>query len=137
MRSNNRLYWILLILSMAGYAWIGYHFFTAEHDTSITVCLFKNITGIPCPSCGITRALLLLMDGEIRGAVLTNPLGLFAAMALLIIPFWILADLLIQKNTLERSFLWTEKRIKTKKAVYIPLAALALLNWGWNILKEI
>lgn len=138
MRSNKNLYWILLILSTACYAWIGFHFFSGEiHDTSATVCLFKNITGIPCPSCGITRSLLLLISGDLQGAALMNPLGLFAAAALLACPSWILIDLLTGKNTLTLSFLWTEKKIKTKKPIYIPLVALALLNWGWNILKEL
>jgi hypothetical protein len=123
---------------MACYAWIGFHFFSGDmNDTSATVCLFKNITGIPCPSCGITRSLLLLIAGDFQGALLMNPLGMFAAMALLSFPPWILTDLLRGKNTLARSFLWTEKRIKTKKAIYLPLVALALLNWGWNILKEL
>ena len=64
-----------------------------------------------------------------------NPLGFFAAIGLIIVPLWILTDLLTKKNTLARTFLWTEEKIKTKKAIHIPLVALALLNWGWNILK--
>lgn len=124
---------------MAGYAWIGFHLFSGDNDeaSSVTVCLFKNITGIPCPSCGITRSLLMLIAGDLPGALLMNPLGLFAAVTLLTFPLWILTDLFTGKNTLALSLLWTEKRIKTKKAIYIPLVALALLNWGWNILKEL
>jgi len=138
MKSNENLYWILAILSMAAYAWIGFHFFSGEfQETSFTVCLFKNFTGIPCPSCGITRSLLLLITGDIYGAIMVNPLGLFAALVLLTLPFWIITDIFIRKNTLARSFLWTEKRIKSKKIIYMPLVALALLNWGWNILKEL
>jgi len=119
---------------MAGYAWIGFQLLSSE---GVTVCLIKNITGIPCPSCGITRAVLLLIGGEILPAILMNPLGCITAVALLILPLWIITDTLTRKNTLALTFLWTEKRIKTKKAVYIPLVALALLNWGWNILKEL
>jgi hypothetical protein len=66
-----------------------------------------------------------------------NPFGCIVALALLILPVWIVTDFVARKDTLARSFLWTENKIKTKKAIYIPLVALALLNWGWNILKEL
>lgn len=68
-------------------------------------------------------------------SLLMNPFGVVAAVALVILPLWLLTDLLTQKTTLARTFLWTEEKIKTRKAIYIPLVALALLNWGWNILK--
>ena len=64
-----------------------------------------------------------------------NPLGLFAAPALLALPCWITADTLLRKKTLERTLLWLEKKVKSEKTLYIPLVALALVNWGWNILK--
>ncbi|MEX2232774.1 MAG: DUF2752 domain-containing protein [Cyclobacteriaceae bacterium] len=138
MKSNIRIYWILAILSVAGYAWIGFHLLSnGVAETPLTVCLVKNATCIPCPSCGITRSLLLLISGNIQGAMLMNPLGCVVAFAMLIIPVWILSDVVTRKDTLARSFLWTENKIKTRKAIYIPLVALALLNWGWNILKEL
>lgn len=138
MKSTFRIYLILTILSMAGYAWIGFHLFSKGiAEKTLTVCLLKNATCVPCPSCGITRSLLLLISGDIPAAILLNPLGCIVALALLILPVWILTDVVTQKNTLARSFLWTENKIKTKKAIYIPLVALALLNWGWNILKEL
>ena len=129
---------MLLILSAACYAWIGFYIFNGDfHAPGVTVCLFKNVTGIPCPSCGTTRSLLLLMAGDLPGVLLTNPLGLLAGFALLAVPVWICTDIVIRKNTLARSFLWTEEKIKTNKRLYIPLVALGLLNWGWNILKEL
>ncbi len=32
-------------------------------------CPFFRATGVPCPGCGLTRALMLLMRGELRGAL--------------------------------------------------------------------
>ena len=126
---------MLIILSMAGYSWMGFHLFVTELREAPVACLVKNISGIPCPSCGVTRSLILLGSGSFQEAMLMNPLGFLAAIALIIVPPWILTDLFTQKNTLARTFLWTEEKIKTKKRIYIPLVALALLNWGWNILK--
>ena len=138
MKSNKHLYWILAILSVAGYAWIGLHlFFRDVLGTSLTVCLFKNVTSLPCPSCGITRSVLLIIHGDFQGARLMNPLGFVVAPALITLPVWLLTDTLRRKTTLAHSILWTEKIIKSRKSVSIPLVALVLINWGWNILKDL
>lgn len=138
MKSNKYLYWILAILSVAGYAWIGLHLFFPDVPlTSSTVCLFKNVTSLPCPSCGITRSVLLILHGDFLGAPFINPLGFIVAPGLITLPVWLLADILRGKTTLAHSILWTEKIIKSRKSVYIPLVALVLINWGWSILKDL
>ena len=38
-----------------------------------SLCLFYNLTGLPCPSCGMTRAFISLGHGDIHSAVLFNP----------------------------------------------------------------
>jgi hypothetical protein len=53
-------------------------------QTRFTVCLFKNLTGVPCPSCGMTRAFLFLGHGQIRQAIALNPLALPVALLLLL-----------------------------------------------------
>ena len=43
-------------------------------------CLFKTATGIPCPSCGMTRATLALVHGDWSTALALHPLSVvFAA----------------------------------------------------------
>lgn len=37
-------------------------------DSGITVCVFKNITGISCPGCGITHACFSLVRGHFTEA---------------------------------------------------------------------
>lgn len=37
-------------------------------------CPINRVLGVPCPSCGTTRAVLLLLEGRILDAVLMNPL---------------------------------------------------------------
>ncbi len=138
MKAHRGLYWILAILSMAGYAWIGFHLlFVPAAGSGYTVCLFKNMTGLPCPSCGITRSLLLILTGDIYSALMVNPLGGLVALLMLVTPPWLLTDLLAGKKTLASLFLWIEKKIQSNKAVSLPLVALVLLNWGWNILKDL
>ncbi len=60
---------ILGILALIGAASILIGFIT---DRSI--CIFYNLTGIPCPSCGMTRSFLHLFKGDIKGAFWYHPL---------------------------------------------------------------
>ncbi len=38
------------------------------------LCLFHNITGFPCPGCGMTRAFLRFLSGNMKGALYYHPL---------------------------------------------------------------
>jgi hypothetical protein len=40
-----------------------------------SVCFFKSVYGLPCPGCGLTRALLALAGGEIASALRLHPLA--------------------------------------------------------------
>ncbi len=53
-------------------------------QTRFTICLFKNLTGVPCPGCGMTRAFLFLGHGQIPKAGTLNPLALPVAILLLL-----------------------------------------------------
>jgi len=39
-------------------------------------CLFRTITGLPCPSCGMTHAFIALGHGDVKGAFFHNPASL-------------------------------------------------------------
>jgi hypothetical protein len=43
-------------------------------DTGL--CVFRRATGLPCPSCGMTRAYSSLFSGDIRKAFFMHPLFL-------------------------------------------------------------
>ena len=58
----------------------------------ILVCVFRAATGIPCLTCGATRAAALLATGDVAGALAMNPLATLAGLAL--VP-WGLADLVL------------------------------------------
>jgi Fe-S cluster biogenesis protein NfuA len=44
-------------------------------------CGLREVTGIPCPTCGTTRSGLALLEGRLADALLYNPLFTIAAVA--------------------------------------------------------
>jgi hypothetical protein len=38
-------------------------------------CAFRSLTGLPCPTCGTTRAALALLDLDLGAAFAVNPLA--------------------------------------------------------------
>jgi Protein of unknown function (DUF2752) len=50
-----------------------------------TLCLFREVTGLPCPFCGGTTAAVRLGHGDLKGALAASPLavGLLATWPLL------------------------------------------------------
>lgn len=47
-----------------------------------SICVFRSIFGIPCPGCGLTRAVLAAMQGNISAAFSAHPLFPLALAAL-------------------------------------------------------
>lgn len=45
-------------------------------DTIPHFCLFNELTGLPCPVCGITRSFLSLYDFKVMESLRYNPNGL-------------------------------------------------------------
>ncbi|WP_372773007.1 DUF2752 domain-containing protein [Mangrovibacterium sp.] len=133
--SRTRLYLILSIACFLGYAWLFFQLHRVTEELGLpTVCLFKNITTIPCPSCGSTRAVLELSQGHLLNAALINPLGLLSGIGLLIIPFWLLFDLFGKRDTLHRSYLKTELFIR-RPAPAVVFSLAIIINWIWTIVK--
>lgn len=134
--SRNRLYLYLGIACLVGYIWVCINTFSAIGNSNFSVCVVKNVTGLPCPSCGSTRAVGALFHGDILQAFYFNPFGLILGMGMVIFPFWIAYDLLAKKNTL----LWFYEKLEEllpQAKVAVPLIVLVVLNWIWNIYKGI
>src|SRR5690625_233676 len=51
-------------------------------------CVFKKVTGLDCPGCGMTRASLALLDGNLYQAFRWNMLIFFIAPLLMIYLFF-------------------------------------------------
>ncbi len=117
-----------------GATWLIYNYKSYNLNDGLTLCLVKNVTGIPCPSCGSTRAVEALIHGNIIESVLWNPFGLLLTSLLVILPVWLLLDLSRRSDSLFNFYFWVETMLKQKKYA-IPAIALATANWIWNIYK--
>jgi len=134
--NRKKLYIFFSLLSFMGYAWLGWNVVEQSAHSSVpVVCLFKEVTGIPCPSCGTTRSLIELMRGNVKEAFLINPFGLVMAFAILAIPLWIAADTVRRSDSFYRSYGMMEQVLASNKWVSISAVMIVLLNWFWNITK--
>lgn len=127
-----KLYIIVIGACMAGYIWLGFQ--SCLPSDEVGLCLIKQSTNIPCPSCGTSRSILSISKGDFHKAFLWNPLGYLSLFIMLISPFWILMDWISNKTTFFKAYQYIENQFK-KPIIYIPSIVLILANWIWNILK--
>ena len=50
-------------------------------------CVFRGLTGIPCPTCGSTRSLVHLSHGDVLSALSLNPLTTLSLIAAIVYLF--------------------------------------------------
>ena len=98
------------------------------------MCLIKHITNIPCPSCGSTRSIVSLTNGNFIEALLINPMGLIVAVIMSLAPLWILIDIATRRKILFEFYRKIETYLK-RPQYSIPLILLVIINWIWNITK--
>lgn len=122
---------------MSGLLWLGWnmaHHTLNNTSARVDVCLFHRVTGLPCPSCGTTRSMMYLANMQAGDAIRTNPIGLLLALAIIILPVWVLYDLLQRKNSFYRSYDSFERLLR-KRWVALTFIVLIAANWAWNIYK--
>lgn len=135
-KTPSRFYLYFSLLFFSGVAWLLFNIFRPiNFFLDRELCVLKNTVGIPCPSCGTTRSVMAILNGTFTEALYFNPLGFPVLGALLIVPCWILVDLITSQQTLYGFITKTESRINNKKVAYV-LALLVVLNWLWNIYKH-
>lgn len=136
--SKNKLYILILFACFLGYSWLLFLKLAPVKNSGLdlTVCVFKRVTGLPCPSCGTTRAVSYLFNGEIVKSLFLNPFGILVAVIMVVSPGWIIWDTIAKKQSFYNFYIKTEKLIR-RKEIAIPLIVLVILNWVWNIYKHL
>ena len=131
--SRGRLYTLLLLLSACGYLWLF-----AYNNSSFLGdwggCWFRYFFHIPCPSCGNTRAVHAAFHGEWLASLYYNPLGLLLAALMVVVPLWIIADLLRGSSSFFHAYQATEQRLQRWPYAVTGIVAI-VINWIWNLVK--
>ncbi|SRR5258706_4714972 len=124
---------LLIVLLLSGYSWLAFNW--GNENEVHSFCLVKNLTGLPCPSCGTTRSVVLFAKGEIINALQINPLSLLAVVFFILAPCWLLYDFIKKRDSVWLTFRWIEKKIHSSFVISLSLIALITINWIWNIYK--
>lgn len=80
-------------------------------------CLFKSITGLPCPSCGYSTAIACLISGDVGHSFLHNPGWIF----------WLALQALLVYLGIRSIF--TGRQMVITGRMIIPMALLIILTW--------
>jgi hypothetical protein len=133
---KRKLYLFILGFALTGISWVFLnHYLAKAHKTSVNICLFRQVTGIPCPSCGTTHAVLSIAQGRFGKAAYENILGYPLLLVIIILPLWILADLYRKKDSFYRFYRKAEIFLR-KKWIAWPVILLLLINWGWHVFRN-
>ncbi|HSD28768.1 MAG TPA: DUF2752 domain-containing protein [Vicinamibacteria bacterium] len=93
----------------------------------LTFCLFKGLTGLPCPTCGSTRALGHLVALDFAGALRLNP---FTTVLAVLVAAWAIADLALLPRG---RALGLEVSPRLGFAIRVSALLLFLANWAYLV----
>jgi hypothetical protein len=93
----------------------------------VALCYVKAFTGLPCPTCGSTRALGRLFGLDLPGALSMNPLVTLAALA---VALWAAADLALLPR---RRALGLEVGARVATALRVAAVAALVANWAYLV----
>ncbi len=88
-------------------------------------CAFHSLTGLPCLTCGATRAAIQFFHGHFGAAFLFNPLAFLAFCSLIVFDLYALAVLLTRAPRLRLGNLSRPEKTLARCAVLLLLAS----NW--------
>lgn len=117
----------LVVVYCVGLVWIVLQY-TVGVD--ITLCPTKLLFGIPCPGCGMTRACLLLLHGDILEAIKMNPNILIAFPFIVGVP--LLCFMKGKSGVLKGIEALTRRRI-----FVFGIFVFELLVWAYNIARGV
>jgi hypothetical protein len=93
----------------------------------LTLCVFKGLTGLPCPTCGSTRALGRLFALDFAGAFAMNP---FTTLVAVLVAGWAVTDIVLLPR---RRALDLDVGKRLGFALRVGALVLFLANWVYLI----
>jgi hypothetical protein len=131
MRCSRRVLLVVLaaglavVLGLARWVTPDKRGFGTHEQLGLPPCAFRVITGIPCPSCGMTTSFAYVVRGQLLVAALTNPGGCLLALGAIVLIPWCLVSALAGRTIGLRS--------PERAAVVTVLIVVALSAVSWTI----
>ena len=126
-RDDRSLALVLALAAASGAALVP---FVARFAPLAPGCVFHALTGVPCPGCGTTRAVLALAHGDVLAALGWNPLAaatlLAGGAACALAPLWL---------ALRGPVPVLPRQLPVAARVALVLAVAA--NWAWLITTRV
>ena len=101
----------------------------ASHQTlGLPACRFKELTGMPCPSCGMTTSFAFLVRGDLVNSVKANWVGTgLAGFCILFVPWSVV-------STFRGKYLWIRNVEGVLGLLVGVFTVLMLARWGLVLL---
>jgi hypothetical protein len=96
-------------------------------------CAFRAWTGFPCLTCGTTRTVQALLEGNLAAAILLNPLAVLALAGIAVFNLYALTVLALRLPRLR------VEHISARGALSLRIAAggAVAINWAWLLWKRV
>ena len=122
---DHELVWLLVSVASAavGAAWLALHL-------PWPPCSFRALFGIPCVTCGSTRAASALLQGNIVDAWSWNPLATVAMLGVALFDLYAVGVLLSRAPRLRIDF------SRSKWPLVAAFFVAGALNWAYLLLKH-
>jgi hypothetical protein len=97
----------------------------------LPACMFKSITGYPCPTCGMTRSIEAFAEFHFWQSFLMNPLFFLAGIGIGMYSFYSTGIYCFKFPKFK--IIWTKKRTNITRLLAVILI---VLNWGYLIIMH-
>jgi hypothetical protein len=121
---DHELIWLAVSLFVLVGAW-----FWLDRGIPLPGCVFHRITGLPCPTCGLTRCLRYTFHGNWPAAAGINPLGFLGYGAVFVYDVYAAVVLAFGLPRLRIE----DYTASFGQVVRFTVIGAVLVNWAWLI----
>jgi len=89
-------------------------------------CVFHHVTGVPCLTCGVSRAVSSLLSGDIVGMLYFNPLVVLFSAGLVFFSLFKLLEFILSFRL--------KMRVGRKSALILRIFAVTMIAANWAFL---
>lgn len=114
-------------LAVTGLIWLAVNL-VMQSDVP-TVCITRQLAGVPCPTCGVTDSVVALLNGKPGESMSTNAFGPLVLILMIAAGIFVVRNVVVKQLTFSDAISEMEVLlVRRKKLVYILLISL-FINW--------